>query len=54
MKDGVVTEKGLAYLQEKLPFADLSGFREDPQVTKVPELFTVQLLVSFVQSKVAA
>jgi len=54
VKDGKVTEQGLAYLNEKLPFADLSGFAADPQVTKVPELFTVQLLVNFVKTKVAA
>jgi acyl carrier protein len=54
VKDGKVTEQGLAYLNEKLPFADLSEFAADPQVTKVPDLFTVQLLVNFVKTKVAA
>lgn len=54
VKDGVVTEKGLAYLQEKMPYVELDSFREDPKVTKVPELFTVNLLVNFVKSKVAA
>ena len=54
VKDGVVTEQGLAYLKEKLPYADLAKFSADPKVTAVPELFTVQLLVSFVQTKVAA
>jgi len=52
VKDGKVTEQGLSYLKEKLPFADLSKFEEDPQVSKVPELFTVQLLVNFVKTKV--
>jgi acyl carrier protein len=51
--DGKVTEKGLAYLREKLPFADLDAFAADPQVLKMPELFTVQLLVNFVETKVA-
>jgi acyl carrier protein len=54
VKDGIVTEKGLAYLQEKMPYVELDSFREDPKVTKVPELFTVNLLVNFVKSKVAA
>ncbi|MHC4449092.1 MAG: acyl carrier protein [Planctomycetota bacterium] len=54
VKDGAVTEQGLAYLKEKLPFANLDAFAADPQVTKVPELFTVQLLVNFVKTKVAA
>ena len=54
VKDGVVTEKGLEYLQEKMPYVELDSFRQDPKVTKVPELFTVSLLVNFVKSKVAA
>ncbi len=54
MKDGVVTETGLTFLREKLPYADLAEFEKDPQVTKVPELFTVGLLVDYVKSKLAA
>ena len=54
VKDGSVTEQGIAYLREKLPYASLDEFAADPQVAKVPELFTVQLLVNFVQTKVAA
>ena len=54
MRDGVVTETGLAFLREKLPYADLAEFEKDPQVAKVPELFTVGLLVCYVKSKLAA
>ncbi len=54
MKDGVVTETGLTFLRDKLPYADLAEFEKDPQVTKVPELFTVGLLVNYVKSKLAA
>ncbi len=54
VKDGVVTEKGLAFLTEKLPYADMTEFSQDPQVTKVPDLFTVGLLVNYVKSKLAA
>ena len=53
-KDGVVTDAGLAFLSEKLPFADLEEFKKNPQVTKVPEIFTVDLLVNYVKSKLAA
>jgi len=52
--DGVVTEKGLAFLAEKLPYANLAEFRKDPRVTKVPDLFTVSLLVNYVKTKLAA
>ncbi len=54
VKEGIVTEQGLDLLQEKLPYADIEGFREDPVITKVPNLFTVRLLVNFVKSKLAA
>ncbi len=54
VRNGVVTEKGLRFLEEKLPFADLAGFRKDPRVTRVPELFTVGLLVNYVKMKLAS
>lgn len=54
VRDGVVTEQGLAFLKEKLPFADLTGFRDDPKVTRVPDLFTVGLLCNYVKMKLSA
>jgi acyl carrier protein len=51
VKDGVVTAKGLAYLRERMPFADLSDFEKDPKISRVPELFTVGLLVNYVKTK---
>jgi len=54
VSEGKVTEKGLQFLEEKLPFADLSEFRKDPKVTRVPDLFTVGLLVNYVKMKLAS
>lgn len=54
VRNGVVTEKGLRFLEEKLPFADLAEFKRDPRVTRVPDLFTVGLLVSYVKMKLAS
>jgi acyl carrier protein len=54
VRNGVVTEKGLRFLEEKLPFADLAEFKKDPRVTRVPDLFTVGLLVNYVKTKLAA
>ncbi len=54
VKGGVVTEKGLVFLAEKLPYADLASFAKDPKVTRVPDLFTVQLLVNYVKTKLKA
>jgi acyl carrier protein len=54
VKEGVVTDLGMSFLEEKLPFANLEEFKKDPQVAKVPDLFTVQLLVNYVKTKLAA
>jgi len=53
VKDGVVTAEGLSFLEQKMPFADLSGFRDDPKLARVPELFTVGLLVRYIRAKLA-
>jgi acyl carrier protein len=53
VKDGKVTEKGLAELKARMPHADFSGFEGDPDVGKVGEIFTVDAVVKFVQSKLA-
>ncbi|MBX9584805.1 MAG: acyl carrier protein [Gemmataceae bacterium] len=49
--DGKVTPKGLAELQERMPFADLSEFRKDPRLDKMEDLFTVDLIVNYLQRK---
>ena len=54
VSNGVVTKKGLEFLDSVLPYADLDGFRADPQLTSVPDLFTVELLVNYVRSKLSA
>ena len=53
VKDGAVTEAGIQFLRDKLPFADLDEFSKDPKVTHVPDIFTVGLLVNYVKTKVA-
>src|SRR4249919_1177253 len=35
VKDGMVTEKGLAELRDKMPFADLAKFEADPEVSNI-------------------
>jgi len=53
VQDGVVTEKGIATLREKLPFADLDSFAEDPTVDNISDLFTVQMVVNYLDQKLA-
>ncbi len=54
VQDGVVTDQGIASLREKLPFADIDKFAADPQVENLPDLFTVQMIVNYLQKKLAA
>src|ERR1043165_8248272 len=41
VQDGRVTEKGLEELRARMPFADLSQFEKNPEVSKLSDLFTV-------------
>jgi acyl carrier protein len=48
---GKVTEKGLNELAAQMPFADLTEFRKDPRLDKMEDLFTVDLIVNYLQKK---
>jgi acyl carrier protein len=52
--DGTVTQQGIITLREKLPFADVDQFAEDPKVSRIQDLFTVQMLVNFLDVKLGA
>ncbi len=52
--DGKLTGKGVEELKARLPFADISKIEEDPSVDKIGDLYTVDMLVQYVQSKLAA
>ena len=49
-----VTATGLAKLKEAMPHTDFSKFETDPKVSKMPDLFTVNSIVNYVEGKVAA
>lgn len=51
VQDGKVTPDGLEQLKKRMPFADLTKFEANPQVTQFGNLLTVQDLVNYVQSK---
>src|SRR5262249_12521619 len=48
VQDGRVTEKGLAELKTRMPYADLSSFQGDRRLITLPDLFTVGLLTRYV------
>ena len=55
-ENGRVTEKGLAELRTRLPHADpatLDTLAKDPRVESVEDLFTVNMVVNFLNSKLA-
>jgi len=52
--DGKLTSKGVDELKARLPFADISKIEEDPSVDKIGDLYTVDMLVQYVQSKLVA
>ncbi len=51
---GKITEDGLVELQTRMPYADLTEFRKDPQLVKMEDLFTVDLIVNYLESRVKA
>ena len=52
VKDGMVTDGGLAELRKRMPFADLEGFAKNPAVQDFPKLLTVADMCRFVETKV--
>lgn len=51
VSDGRVTAIGLAQLKNRMPFADLSKFEQNPLVQDFGNLLTVQDLCNYVQTK---
>ena len=51
VQDGRVTDKGLAELRARMPFADLSAFEKDPRVSGISDLFTVEMITRYIQGK---
>jgi acyl carrier protein len=51
VQDGVVTDAGIAVLRLRMPYADLSHFEQEPRLSRMPDLFTVDLLVRYVAWK---
>jgi acyl carrier protein len=53
VQSGKLTPEGVAAIKARLPHVDFSTFEQDPQLTKVAEVFTVDTLVKFVEKKLA-
>ena len=51
VQNGKVTEKGLNELRQKMPFADLSKFEKNPELTAISDLFTVEMIAKYIEGK---
>jgi acyl carrier protein len=54
VRDGRVTDRGMAELRARMPYADLAGFEQDRRLAAVPDLFTVALLTRYVAWKLSS
>ncbi len=53
VNNGKLTETGLAELEKKMPHTDFGDFANDPDINKLGNLFTVNSIVNYVESKMA-
>jgi acyl carrier protein len=51
LQDGRVTEEGLVVLRSQMPYADLTNLERDRRLSKIADLFTVDLLASYITWK---
>lgn len=53
VKDGKLTEAGLAEMKEKMPHTDFASFQSNPDINKLGDLFTVNSIVNYIDTKLA-
>src|SRR5271168_2603663 len=54
VQNGKVTQKGLDELRTKMPFADISKFERNPDLTAISDLFTVDMITKYIEGKLVA
>lgn len=54
VQDGKVTSKGLEEMKKRLPHFDFSSFEQDPRLSEIGNIFTVDSLVGYVERKLQA
>jgi acyl carrier protein len=54
VKNGKLTETGLTELRNTIPHTDLTVFENDPDINKLGDLFTVDAIVNYVETKLNA
>jgi hypothetical protein len=51
VEDSRITPQGLEVLRSKMALADLTQFEKDPQVSRLGDLFTVELIARYIDHK---
>jgi acyl carrier protein len=51
VSNGKLTPKGLAELRERVPHTDLTEFQKNPDLSKLADLFTVNAIVTYLDSR---
>lgn len=51
VQDGKLTEAGMAELEKRMPFADLTKFKENRVVANLGDVFTVGMIVGYIESR---
>src|SRR5882724_13631615 len=47
VQNGKVTDRGLQELRTRMPFADISKFESNPDLNKISDLFTVEMITKY-------
>jgi acyl carrier protein len=53
VQNGKVTAKGLDELRTRMPFADLSKFEQNPELSAISDLFTVEMITRYIEGKLS-
>jgi acyl carrier protein len=51
-RDGVITPAGIGELKKRMPYSDFTEFEKDPTAENMSKLFTVDMIVKFVEGKI--
>jgi len=54
INNGKLTEKGLNELKARMPHTDFAEFEKDPDINKLADLFTVNAIVNYLDTKLNA
>ena len=53
IQDGLVTAEGIVELRTKMPHANVDKLAADPKVENIQDLFTVDLIVKFLEAQLS-